>query len=144
MFERNVAAAQRLLEEGWGGGDLDVLDELCADSFVDHDPVMGDGDLQSVKDRIAMYRASFPDLSFEIEDAFAAGDKVVMRWRGTGTFENPFMGQEPTHEKGEPVTGISIDRFEDGLLAESWGEWNALRFMQNIGAVPEGTAVSAS
>jgi steroid delta-isomerase-like uncharacterized protein len=143
MFERNVAAAQRLLEEAWSGGDLDVLDELCADGYVDHDPVMGDADVDAMKERIAAYRAAFPDLRFEVDDAFAADDKVVLRWHGIGTFENAFMGQEPTHEKGDPVSGISIDRFEDGKLAESWGQWNALQFMRNIGAVPEGAATSA-
>ena len=30
------------------------------------------------------------------------------------------MGQQPTGEKGEPVCGIAIDRFEDGKVAESW------------------------
>ena len=143
MFEREVAAAQRLLEEAWGNGDLDVVDELMAEGCVIHDPLLGDTDREGAKERIAAFRGAFPDLTFKVEDIFAAGDKVVMRWSALGTFENAFMGQEPTHEKGEPVTGISIDRFEDGELVESWGEWNALRFMQNIGAVPEGAALSA-
>ena len=143
MFERNLASSRRLLDEAWGGGNLEVIDELCAEGFVDHDPVMGDADREAIKERIAMYRSAFPDLTFEVDDAFVAGDKVVMRWHGVGTFENAFMGLEPTHDQGEPVTGISIDRYEDDRLVESWGEWNALRFMQNIGAVPEGAATAA-
>ena len=143
MFERNVGAAQRLLEEAWGAGKLEVFDELVADDYVDHDSLLGDADREAVKDRIETYRATFPDLTFEIEDIFAAGDKVVTRWTASGTFENAFMGQEPTHEKGEPVTGIAIDRFEDGKLVESWGEWNALQFMQNIGVVSAGATATA-
>jgi hypothetical protein len=53
------------------------------------------------------------------------------------------MGQEPTHEKGEPITGIGIDRFEGELLAESWGAWDAVRFMQNIGVMSEGAFTAA-
>ena len=60
-----------------------------------------------------------------------------MRWKAEGTFENEFMGQQPTGEKGEPVYGIGIDRFEDGKVAESWTQWDTLRFMRNIGAMPE-------
>jgi hypothetical protein len=53
------------------------------------------------------------------------------------SFENEFMGQQPTGQKGEPVYGIGIDRFEDGKVAESWSQWDTLRFMRNIGAMPE-------
>jgi steroid delta-isomerase-like uncharacterized protein len=143
MFEPNVGAARRLLEEAWGRGNLDVVDELMADDYIGHDPVLGDTDREGLKERIGSYRSSFPDLAYEVEDVFEAGDKVVTRWRATGTFEREFMGMEPTFERGVPVSGISIDRFEDGLMVESWGEWNALRFMQNIGALPEGATARA-
>ena len=62
---------------------------------------------------------------------------MVIRWRAEGTFENEFLGQQPTGKKGEPVEGIGIDRFEGGRVAESWGQWDTLRFMRNIGAVPD-------
>jgi steroid delta-isomerase-like uncharacterized protein len=136
----NIAAARRILEEAFSEGRLEVVDELCAENFVDHDPVLGDGDREAAKERIAGYRDAFPDLSFTVEDIFEADDKVVMRWTGRGTFENEFMGQQPTGEQGDPVTGISIDRFEDGKIAESWVQWDALTFMRNIGAVPEAAA----
>jgi predicted ester cyclase len=138
MFEANVAAAERLFTEGWSRGELGVLDEVCGEGYVGHDPLLGDSDLSTAKERIAMYREAYPDLKFEVEDIFEAGDKVVARWRATGTFENPLMGQEPTHEAGDPITGITIDRFEDGELVESWVEWNSLLLMQNMGVIPAG------
>ena len=46
--------------------------------------------------------------------------------------------------KGEPVSGISINRFEDGKVAESWTQWDTLRFMRNIGAIPEAAEVPAA
>ena len=30
------AVVERLTEEVWNGGDLDVIDELVAETFVDH------------------------------------------------------------------------------------------------------------
>jgi predicted ester cyclase len=140
----NLAVSRRLVEEAFGEGHLDLVDELTTEHYVDHDPVMGDQDRESVKQTIASYREAFPDLAFTIEDAFAVDDKVVIRWRGEGTFDNEFMGQHPTGEKGEPVYGIGIDRYEDGRVAESWGQWDTLRFMRNIGVVPDAAqAVSA-
>ena len=138
MSEQNIAASRRVIEEGFGGGNLDVLDEVCADGFVSHDPIMGDQDKDAVKQTIGAYREAFPDLSFTVDDVFAAGDMVVMRWTGTGTFENEFMGLEPSHEKSDPVHGIGIDRFdEDGKIVEVWGQWDTLTFMRNVGAIPE-------
>jgi steroid delta-isomerase-like uncharacterized protein len=138
MAQENLAASRRVLEEAFGEGDLEVLDQVCAEGFVGHDPIMGDQDREAVKQTIASYREAFPDLSFTIEDIFAVDDKVVMRWRAVGTFQNEFMGLQPTGERGDPVEGISIDRFDaDGKIAEAWGQWDTLTFMRAIGAIPE-------
>ena len=144
MSEDNIAAARRILEEAFNQGNLDAIDEVCAEGFVDHDPVMGDQDREASKQTIASYREAFPDIEITVEDAFAADDKVVMRWSGNGTFENEFMGQQPTHQRGDPVRGISIDRFEDGKLVESWAMWDVMTFMKNIGAIPSEAGAPAA
>ena len=142
--QENIAVARRLLEETFGEGKLELIDELCVDGYVAHDPILGDHGRDGAKDAIAGYREAFPDLTFTVEDAFGTDDKVVVRWKAQGTFENQFMGQEPTGQKGEPVYGIGIDRFEDGKVAESWSQWDTLRFMRNIGAMPETDKVPAA
>jgi predicted ester cyclase len=144
MAQANIDAARRVLEEGFSGGRLEVLDELCAANFVDHDPILGDQDLEAAKRTIASYREAFPDLSFTIDDIMACGDKVVTRWTAQGTFQNEFMGLQPTGERGDPVHGIGIDRFdEDGKIVEAWGQWDTLTFMRDIGALPEEAVVQA-
>ena len=140
----NIGVSRRLVEEAFGEGKLDLVDEYCTNDYVDHDPVVGEQDRASVKQTIAGYRQAFPDLHFTIVDAFGVDDKVVLRWKGEGTFENEFMGQSPTGEKGEPVYGIGIDRYEDGKVAESWTQWDTLRFMRNIGAAPDPTEVASA
>lgn len=144
MSQANIETSKRVILEGFGGGNAEILDEVCAEDFVDHDPIQGDQDAESVKQRIREYKAAFPDLEFTIEDAFEAGDKVVLRWSGQGTFENEFMGQQPTGERGDPVRGISIDRFDDnGKVIESWAQWDVLTFMRQLGLVPEGAETPA-
>jgi steroid delta-isomerase-like uncharacterized protein len=138
MSQANIEASRRVIEEGFGEGRTEVLDELCAEGFVDHDPIQGDQGVEGVKQRITEYKAAFPDLSFTIHDIFATGDKVVIRWSGHGTFENEFLGQQPTQEKGDPIHGIGIDRFdENGKIVEAWAQWDVLTFMRTIGMVPE-------
>jgi predicted ester cyclase len=143
--EANIDASRRAIEEAFGEGRLDLLDEICADDYVGHDPITGDQDLGAAKETITAYRDAFPDLSFTIEDIFAAGDRVAIRWRGEGTFQNEFMGQQPTGEKGEPTEGISIDRYdENGKLAESWNQWDTLGFMREIRMIPADVSAPAS
>ena len=141
---QNAETSRRFIEEAFNGGNLDVIDELAADGFVNHDPLAGEQDKESGKQQIAAYRASFPDIHITIEDVFEAGDKVCMRWIGEGTFENEFMGLQPTGQKGDPVKGISIDRYDaDGKIAESWNQWDTLTLLRNVGAIPEEAAAAA-
>lgn len=144
MSEANIETSRRVIQEGFGEGNTEVLDEACAEGFVDHDPIQGDQDVESVKDRIREYKAAFPDLEFTIEEIFAVDDRVVVRWSGQGTFENEFMGQEPTHERGDPIRGIGIDRFdEDGKIVEAWAQWDVLTFMRIIRLMPESAQAPA-
>jgi steroid delta-isomerase-like uncharacterized protein len=144
MSRENLETSRRALEEAFNSGNLDVIDEVSSDDFVGHDPLTGDQDTEAAKQQVATYREAFPDLEITIEEIFAAGDKVVTRWSGNGTFKNPLMGQQPTGERGDPVLGITIDRFDDdGKIAESWTQWDTMTFLRNIGVVPEGAAASA-
>ena len=142
MFEETIAVSQRILKEAFSEGNLEVIDELCTEDFVSHDPLAGNQDRATAKQTMAGYRAAFPDLSFTVDECFAADDKVVTRWTAIGTFENELMGLQPTGEAGDPIQGITIDRFEDGLIAESWTQWDTMQFMRDIGAVPEGAATA--
>jgi steroid delta-isomerase-like uncharacterized protein len=137
MSEDQLAISKRVIEEAFNRGNLDVIDELTTEDFVGHDPLSGDQDRDAAKASMSMYRSAFPDLHFAIEDAIEAGDKVVLRWTGEGTFENELMGLQPTGERGQPISGITIDRFEGGRIAESWTSWDTLQLMKDIGAVPE-------
>ena len=40
-----------------------VVDEICGDDFIGHDPLAGDPNVAAVKQTIAGYRDAFPDLT---------------------------------------------------------------------------------
>jgi steroid delta-isomerase-like uncharacterized protein len=80
-------------------------------------------------------KEAFPDIAFTVEEIFAAGDRVAVRWRGTGTHEGEFMGIPGT---GLPidVTGTGIVHVVDGMI-QTWTEnYDGLALMQQIGAIP--------
>ena len=46
-----------------------------------------------------IFFAAFPDIKFEIEDMFASGDRVAVRFRFTGTHDGEFLGTPPTGKR---------------------------------------------
>ncbi|GAC1326052.1 MAG: ester cyclase [Thermoleophilaceae bacterium] len=130
--------ARRFYDEVFNEGRLDVLDEIIAPDYVDHDPQNPYGDVrgpQGAKELVSMYRQAFPDVHFTIDQMLAEGDMVVTRWRATGTHSGELMGLAPTGKRVE-VAGITMDRIVDGMTLEGWTYWDTLGMMQQIGAAP--------
>jgi steroid delta-isomerase-like uncharacterized protein len=138
MSEQNKTLARRQVEEAFNEGKLDVIDELIAPSFVNHDPATQEQirGPEALKEFVKTYRSAFPDLRVTIEDQIAEGDKVVSRWSARGTQKGELLGM-PASNKQATVTGISIDRFEGGKIVESWNNWDTLGMLQQLGAIPE-------
>ncbi len=140
--EKKKALARRYQEEVWGKGELALLDELLAADFVDHSlPTQVDPGFAGAKRAVQGAHDAFPDGHWKIEDLFAEGDKVVIRWKMDATHQHEFRGIAPG---GKPVTinGITILRIADGKIMERWVNWDsmALRLRQpsettNPGAV---------
>jgi steroid delta-isomerase-like uncharacterized protein len=135
--EENKAIARRSLEEVWNQGNLDIVEELFASDYVYHDPGNPAGwhGQEGIRQAVSTYRAAYPDLHFAIEDMVAEGDKVVLRWTGTGTHKGTLMGIPPT---GKHVTtpGMNLIRYSAGRAVEEWSGWDTLGMMQQLGVVP--------
>jgi steroid delta-isomerase-like uncharacterized protein len=137
MSERNKAAARAEFEI-WNTGELDKLDELVAADVVHHDPYdphAAEG-LEGLKKTIELNRTAFPDLHIMIEDQVAEGDRVATRWTTTMTHRGELGGVAPTGRR-VTLTGITIERFEDGRVVESWRSMDTLGLLRTIGALPE-------
>ncbi len=125
---------QRVLTEK----DLDAVEDLVAEDYVEHNPAFPDGVLRGREHLIEFWEGlfdAFPDLWIKEEDAFAEGDTVVTRHVGRGTHEGAFMDLEPTGEEFE-IDGIDIYVVEDGKLAESWISLDMFGLMQQLGVIP--------
>jgi predicted ester cyclase len=138
MSEANKGIVRRMIDEILNGqGNPDVADELFAPYYVGHNPAspVDTRGPEGVKGFASMFRSAFPDVHFSVEDQVAEGDKVVTRWRGSGTHRGDLFGIAPT---GNRVTfvGITINRIEGGKVAEEWQIFDALGMMQQLGAIP--------
>ncbi len=138
MSDQNKALSKRNFEEVWNQRKLAVIDELVAANSVLHDPTVPGGKVngsQGYKQFVEIYQTAFPDLQFTINDQIADGDRVATRWTGTGTHKGSLMGIAPTGKRAT-VTGITIDRYENGKAVESWSNYDSLGMFQQLGVVP--------
>jgi len=133
-------ASRRLLEESFNTGNFELIDQLVAPEAVNHDSALpaqmrdlrGPDGLRRI---ITMYRTAFPDVRMTVDDVIASGDKVVLRWHSEGTHRGELAGLAPTGTRGS-VTGISIDRWQDGKIVEGWAEWDNMGLARQLGAAP--------
>jgi steroid delta-isomerase-like uncharacterized protein len=125
--------ARRWIECGWQKGQSEVVDELHAPNFVDHNPAGRGSDNHGFKEGIVQLYAAFPDFYARIEDILidAAQGKAAVRWTATGTHRGAFMGCDPT---GRVIRFkcIEIIRIDNGRIAERWGEWNPVELLEQL------------
>ena len=142
MADNNVALIHRWFGEVWNQGRMETIHELMAAEFVGNGQggagvaIRGPQEFQSFVERL---RGAFPDIHVTIDDAFAAGDKVVARWSATMTHRGDQLGLAATGKQVR-ITGISIGRIANGKIVEGWDNWDQLSMMQQIGAVTESRA----
>jgi predicted ester cyclase len=87
---------------------------------------------------IKIYRLSYPDLTIKIQEQLVAEDKVITRYVAEGTHTaRPFLHLPPTAKRYK-VTGIAIERIENGKMAESWGQWDMYSLLSQMGLIPSG------
>ncbi|HYU05956.1 MAG TPA: ester cyclase [Thermoplasmata archaeon] len=134
--EENKATVQMFYDEVLNRGNLDVIDKMTAENYVDHTapPGMSPG-REGEKQWFALLRAAFPDGQTTIEDIIAEGDKVVVRATMTGTHQGDFMGI-PATGKQVTISGIDVTRFHEGQSVEHWGQWDMAALMQQLGVAP--------
>jgi predicted ester cyclase len=137
--EENKTVAHRELEELYNeGGNLDAAGEIYTPDFLGHEPTVGDiRGVEGAKQFAATMRLAFPNLSCAVEDQVAEGDKVVTRWSAQGTHQGETQDLGPATGNRMEITGISVERFSHGKVAESWDNFDALGMMQQLGLVPE-------
>ncbi len=133
--QQNKAVVRRGLLDMWSTGNLSILEELIAPTYVMHD-VAGDfNGVEAYHQFFTLYRNAFPDLHFTVDDQVGEGDFVATRWSSFGTHRGELMGIAPT---GKEITcmGVTLTRFENGKAVEEWNYWDALGLLQQLGAVP--------
>jgi predicted ester cyclase len=128
----NKLIVQRFMQEAWNQRNFAVVEEIIAPDHVVHDasgPDLGTGP-EAYINRMKLYVGAL-DFQFKPEDMIAEGDRVVVRWTAHG-------------RNNLNLTGITIHRFQDGKIVESWANWDQLGMMQHLREVRSSQQTSQS
>lgn len=135
--EANKALVRRFYEE-IDKGNLDAMDELVAEDYLDHNPPPFPGlpaGREGLKQSFRMFQKATPGFH-RIEDQFAEGDKVVTRLTSFGKHEGDLPGAPRTGNDLQ-MTSITIHRIAGGKLVEKWAEKDLMGFLHQIGVMPQ-------
>jgi predicted ester cyclase len=134
--ERNKAVSRRWIEvfnERDDAGEADVRTK----DYVAYAPVSLEPaplDSEAWTRFLGGFVEAFPDLQLTVEDAVAEGDLVAQRVHFAGTHTGEFQGLPPTHRK-VTFSGLELNRFVDGRVAEHWFQMDSLTLLQQLGLV---------
>jgi steroid delta-isomerase-like uncharacterized protein len=133
---------KRFVEELWNERRLEVADAIFAKDCVTHQLRSGlpaDAEPrgpQAIKEHVAHWITSFPDLQFSIEQTLCEGDRVVMQLLMEGTHQGPWLGI-PASGKKMQIRMFTIHRVVQGKIVEDWVLVESLGIFQQLGVVPD-------
>lgn len=115
--------AKGALERVCSGAGLDPAARYYSPAFRDHVNDMEFRGLEGAERSIALYKAVLSDIAITVEEQLVAGDRVTSRFVVTGT------------NRGRRVrfNGITISRFENGLIVEDWSVTDTLGMLRQLG-----------
>ncbi|MFE3034518.1 ester cyclase [Streptomyces canus] len=132
--ERLNAATSREFFERAGRSGADIVFERCTDDFMDHDPANKDAlGLAAAREEYEGWRRAFT-FTFRVDDQIAQDDRVCTRWTWAGKHTGEFVGI-PASGQNVTMTGTTWHRFRDGLICESWWEYDRAGLMEQLGVV---------
>jgi steroid delta-isomerase-like uncharacterized protein len=134
----------RFVEELWNERRLDVADAIFAKDCVTHQLRSGlPADAvprgpEAIKEHVASWLASFPDLRFSIEQILSEGDRVAMQLLVEGTHQGPWLGI-PASGKKLQIRMFTVHRVVQDKIVEDWVLVDSLGVFQQLGVVENTT-----
>jgi hypothetical protein len=123
MTNDHAESARRALERVCSGAGLDPASHYYSPSFVDHVNDLEFRGLAGAEQSVNLYRKLLSDISIRVEEQVVMGDRVASRFVVSGT----------SHGRQVHFNGITISRFENGLIVEDWSVTDTLGMLRQLG-----------
>ena len=148
MTAAGFRAAADALFRAWNDHDVEAILERLTDDVAWIDPSLDEParGKEAVAAHLKDMFSSFTDLHLLTEDfhLFPNADEaaIVSTWTLTGTMTGAFQETGiPATGKHVKISGTNINRFRDGLISEYVIVYDALDFLQQLGALPRSDAL---
>ena len=128
--KRKGEIVRAIFEDGWNRAEFDSFARYLADEIRFH--WRGEQittNLADLRRLVDAWRASFPDLHFEVHDVLVDGDRAAVNLTFTGTQTGTWKDLPPSGRRAQ-AQEMMFFRFEDGRLVELWevfDEWELRR-----------------
>jgi predicted ester cyclase len=125
---------RRNIEELFATGDLDLIPEIYAPDWIDHNPAPGQrSGHDGIRDLLTAFHTAFPDQRMELHGTLADGEFGVDFWTFRATHLGELDGVAPTGRRVE-FSGIDVARVVDGRIQEIWHVEDMTRMWAQIRA----------
>lgn len=132
----NKDLVRRFAEEVFVKSNVDLVDELVDEGFVDYTAPPGTPPgPEGIKLMARAFTSAFSDWSMEIHGMVAEEDTVVFWGSGRGTHTGEFMGVSGTG-KEVIIPGVHIVRVANGKIVEHRGYSDLLGTLRQLGLGP--------
>jgi predicted ester cyclase len=112
----------RLIDEVLNSGRLEAIDEI-------YTPEMA----AAARKWIEPFRVAFPDVRMETLELVAEGERVVGRFRCSGTNLGEWRGKPPTGRRMHDIDEVYFFTVRDGRIAEAWGLEDTSKRLRQLG-----------
>lgn len=129
--EQNIVVVKKY-HEIWTTGNVDELNDIISPGFKSH--FIGGFEysgIEGAKNSVLETKKAFPDWTENIIEIITQGDKVVTRYRSTGTHMDKWDGIEGTGNKVE-IEEMSVYHLKNGKIIEQWGFWDEIELKKQM------------
>jgi predicted ester cyclase len=116
------AVVARLIDEVLNAGELDLIEALYSPELA-----------PAARRWIEPFRTAFPDVEMRMLELVSEGDRVVGRFRCSGTHLGPWHGREPTGHRFHDVDEVYFFTVRDGRIVEAWGLEDTAKRLKQLG-----------
>lgn len=136
--ESNKQLVRRWYEEVLSAKNTALIPDLFSSSYTHHEEIVPGGWPRGTAGAEALahtYHTASSDIHYTVEDQIVEGDRVVTRWTARGTHTGNFLNA-PGSGRQYTITGISIERIDNGKIVETWSNWDLMGLMVQLGLAP--------
>jgi predicted ester cyclase len=127
----NVSSIKKY-HEIWSNGNVEDMDEIIDPEFRSH--FIGGYEyagMEGAKQAVLDTKKAFPDWNEDIIDLIAEENKIVTRYRSTGTHLGNWDGIDSTGNTID-IEEISIYYLKNGKIMEQWGFWDEINLKKQM------------